>query len=94
MRAVIATVVAVSSDSEATTAAVGCCLAISNARFGPETTATRSGPTPSSSRITSLIRRPVARSTPFIRETRIARSGMSSCRMRRFSRRAWLGTAR
>ena len=93
-RAVIATLLAVSSDVEATTAAVGCCFAISIARFGPETTAIPSGSRPSSSAMTWVIRCPVLRSSPFMRETMMASAGMRGPTTRSVSRSDCDGTER
>ncbi len=60
---------ATASVVAATTVAVGWCRAISRARLGPDTTATRSGWTPATSATTSLIRRFVPSSTPLDRLT-------------------------
>ena len=81
-----ATSCAVASLLDATTVAVGCRWAISRARFGPETTATRDAGMSNASATTSLIRRSVDSSTPFISDTATAsgasseRSGVSSAR--------------
>ena len=60
---------ATASSAQAMTLAAGWRSAISLARFGPETTATRSGPAPVTSAMTSLIRLVVPSSMPFIRLT-------------------------
>ena len=56
-----------SASVQAMTVAAGCSSAISRARFGPDSTATRSGPAPVTSQMTSLIRFVVPSSMPFIR---------------------------
>ncbi len=73
--------------------AAGCRLAISPARLGPLTTATRSGPTPATSWITSLIRLAVPSSMPFIRLTSTVPGPISGAQPARFSRRVCEGTA-
>ena len=70
-------VFAVASDVLAATLADGCRAAISRARLGPVTTASRSGPTPATSVTTSLIRRPVPSSIPLARLTTRASAGTS-----------------
>ena len=65
------------SSAQATTVAASWRSAISRARLGPETTATRCGGTPSTSMITSLIRFSVPSSMPFIRLTSSAPGGIS-----------------
>ena len=55
----------------AMTVAAGCSSAISRARFGPDSTAIRSGPAPVTSEMTSLIRLVVPSSMPFISESRV-----------------------
>ena len=90
-----ATASAVSWLFEAMTAAVGCSLAISSARFGPLATAMRSGSQRSSCSMTWLIRSPVPFSTPFIRLTTGTSASSSSGRSAsRFYRSVWLGTER
>ena len=66
------------SSAQATTLAAGCRWAISLARLGPDTTAMRSGPAPVTSAMTSLIRRVVPSSMPFIRLTRTQSGGRSA----------------
>ena len=70
-----------------------CLAAISGARFGPETTAIRSGPAPVISAMTWLIRSPVPSSMPFIRLTSSAPGGSRCCQPARFCRSVWAGTA-
>ena len=82
------------SSTLATTAAAGWRAAISLARFGPETTATRSAGMSATSQMTWLIRRLVPSSMPFIRLTRTERSGSSPTQPLRFSRNDCDGTAR
>src|SRR6478735_3255862 len=89
----IATACAVSRLSDETTAAVGCSRAISSARFGPDATAMRSGSTGRPCAITSLIRRPVPFSTPFIRLTTIVSGPRNGTIASRLERRVWLGVA-
>jgi hypothetical protein len=76
------------------TLAAGWRKAISLARFGPDTTATRSGPAPVTSPITSLIRFVVPSSMPFIRLTSTVSGGISPAQSPRFARRVCDGTAR
>ena len=89
------TTVARSSSVQATTAAAGCRKAISPARLGPVTTATRAGSTSATSTITSLIRLPVPSSMPFIRLTSVAsgRSRPAATHSARLPRRVCDGTA-
>ena len=82
-----------SSSEQATTLAAGWPLAISLARFGPDTTATRSKGTSATSATTWLIRSVVPSSTPFIRLTRIASAASPVARLARLSRRLCDGTA-
>jgi len=77
----------------ATTLAAGCRTAISWARLGPDTTATRSGATPATSTMTSLIRRVEPSSTPFIRLTSGADGGSRSRHRTRLARSVCEGTA-
>jgi hypothetical protein len=88
----LATASAVSRLVEETTAAVGCSFAISSARLGPDATAMRSRSISSTASSTSLIRRPVPFSTPFIRLVTGTSAGMSSRICSRFCRSDWLGT--
>jgi hypothetical protein len=76
------------------TVAAGCSSAISRARLGPDSTATRSVPAPVTSQITSLIRLVVPSSMPFISDSRVASSGRNGVQRLRFSRSDWDGTAR
>ncbi len=85
---------ATTSSVQATTLAAGCRLAISRARLGPLTTATRSGPTLATSAMTSLIRFAVPSSMPFIRLTRTVPGASSGAQAARFSRSVCEGTAR
>ena len=93
---------ATASSAQATTLAAGWRSAISLARLGPETTAMRSGPAPVTSAITSLIRRVVPSSIPFIRLTRTQSGGRSATqalevaaqRLRRDGEHHHLGAAR
>ena len=94
MVAAAATATAVARLELATTAAVGCLFAISRARLGPLTTAMRSGSTSSSEAMTSLMRRPVPRSTPFMRLTIGTSGGTMSLIEWRLERSDWLGTER
>ena len=82
------------SSAQATTVAAYWRAAISRARFGPVITAIRSGPAPVTSAITSLIRRWVPSSMPFIRLTSSASGGSSPAQPARFRRSIWAGTAR
>ena len=82
------------SSAQATTLAAGCRRAISFARFGPDTTAMRSGPAPVTSAMTSLIRRVVPSSIPFIRLTRTQSGGRSETHVLRLLRSVCDGTAR
>ena len=81
------------SSVQATTVAANWRAAISLARFGPLITAIRSGPAPVTSAITSLIRRWVPFSMPFIRLTSSAPGGSSPAQLSRFRRSVWAGTA-
>src|SRR4029453_19176670 len=76
--------IAAASSRQATTEAVGSWRAISMARLGPDTTATRSGGKPNSSAITSLILESVPSSRPFMRET-----PMTSCARYGFHALSW-----
>ena len=58
-----------SASVQAMTVAAGCSSAISRARFGPDSTATRSAPAPVTSQMTSLIRLVVPSSMPFISDS-------------------------
>ena len=69
-------------------------LTISPARFGPETTATRAASAPSTSMMTSLIRRHVPSSMPLIRLTSSAPGGISGAQAVRFARSDCAGTAK
>ena len=84
---------AIDSSAHAITEAAGSRMAISCDRFGPLTTAMRSGPAPVTSAITSLIRLVVPSSTPFISETITTLPGMYDAQSTRFSRRVCDGTA-
>ena len=88
-----ATRAATASSVAATTVAVGWWAAISSARLGPETTATRSRGRARASPRTWLMRSPVPSSTPFIRETARAVSPSSPRSGDRTSRALWEGTA-
>ncbi len=83
---------ATASSAQATTLAAGCRLAISLARLGPLTTATRSGPTLVTSSITSLIRLAVPSSMPFIRLTSTVCGSISGVQAARLSRSVCEGT--
>jgi hypothetical protein len=78
----------------AITVAAGCSSAISRARLGPDSTATRSAPAPVTSQMTSLIRFVVPSSMPFISDSSVASEGSSGAQPVRFSRSDWDGTAR
>ena len=82
-----------SGSAQATTVADGCSSAISRARLGPVTTATRSGPQPTTSPITSLIRLALPSSMPFIRLTRVARRSTAGAQPPRLSRSVCAGSA-
>jgi hypothetical protein len=84
---------ATDSSAHATTLAAGWRAAISRARLGPLTTATRSGPAPVSSVTISLIRRVVPSSMPFIKLTRTAQELSDPFHVDRFSRKVCEGTA-
>jgi hypothetical protein len=61
--------------------------------LGPDTTATRCGPQPATSSITSLIRFAVPSSIPFIRLTSVASGSIAGAQRARFSRSRWAGSA-
>jgi hypothetical protein len=85
---------AVASSTHATTEADGIRRTTSRARLGPDTTAIRLGSRSASSAITSVIRRRVSCSMPFVSETSGVRSSSSGTTRRNTSRNAWEGTAR
>ena len=62
-------------------------------RFGPLTTAMRSGPAPVISAITSLIRFSVPSSTPFISDTSTASGASTDAQSSRLARSVCDGTA-
>ena len=82
------------SQGAAMVTTVGMRWASSLAKLGPESTAMRSVSAPVISAMTSLIRRPVSTSMPFIRLTRIASSAMSGIHAPRLARSDCAGTAR
>ena len=82
-----------SSERQATTAAVNSRRTISPARFGPATTATRERSAPGTSAMTSLIRRRVPSSIPFMRLTSSAPGGSSGAHCARLARSVCAGTA-
>ncbi len=82
-----------SSSEQATTDAATCRSAISLARLGPDTTATRDSGTPAISTITSLIRLSEVSSMPFISDTSSDRGGISGAHAARPSRSVCAGTA-
>ncbi len=84
---------AVSASVHATTVAAGCRCMISRARFGPDTTATRLSGTRATSATTSLMRRMVPSSMPFMRLTSTASGGSSSRQPASAARSACAGTA-
>ncbi len=85
---------ATSSSSQATTDAAGSRRAISGERFGPLSTAIRSGPAPVTSAITSLIRLRLPSSTPFIRDSSTASGSMYGAHSVRLPRNVCDGVAR
>ena len=82
------------SSEQATTLAAIWRSAISLARLGPETTATRDCGTPSTSMITSLIRLELPSSIPFSRLTWSAPGGISGAHDARDARSVCAGTAK
>jgi hypothetical protein len=88
------TTVARSTSMHATTVAAGCSAAISAARLGPETTTTRSGATCAVSTTTSLIRRVVPSSMPFMSDTRVASGARYDAQSARLPRSVCDGMAR
>jgi hypothetical protein len=84
---------ATDSSTQATTVAAGWRNAISPARLGPDTTATRSALTPATSTMTSLIRLAVPSSIPFIRLTNTVPAGSDGTQAVRLSRSVCEGTA-
>ena len=84
---------AIAALADATTEAAGCLTAISRARFGPDTMTMRSGSTPPTSAMTSLIRLVVPSSTPFISDTTAAEDGSADPHAVRLARRVCDGTA-
>ncbi len=85
---------AVIGSVQATTDAVGSSRAISMARLGPETTATRSAGRSSSAQMTSLMRASVWSSRPFMRDTTTAPGARCSFQACSCGRRVCAGTAR
>ena len=85
---------ALGSSVQATTDAATWRWAISMARLGPETTATRCGGTSSVSMITSLIRFSEPSSMPLISETSSVWGGMSGAQASRQARSVCAGTAK
>ena len=84
---------AVAGETLATTVAAICRLAISRARFGPDTTATRAASAASTEVMTSLIRMLVPSSMPLIRLTSSAPGGTSGAQSDRLARSVCAGTA-